>query len=110
MNTIRLALAMSVACAVALCAPARPVKAEGSILFGNQWWIQNNPEAKFQEFRDVPRGPFLQSPDLEKRVGKDMYTITAVNGFQHDQGWRGQWASGARFNARLSYIGTPHRF
>ncbi len=110
MRTDRLAFVMIAACALALCAPARPVKAEGSLVLGDQWWTQTAPEAKYQELRDVARGPFLESLKLETWNGRNTYALSAVNGMQRDQAWRGMWAWGSKLNARIGYIQTPHRF
>ena len=46
--------------AVALVAHAGPARAEGEVRFGSQWWRQGAPDAKFEEFREVPRGGFLE--------------------------------------------------
>ena len=45
---------------VALCALPAAAHAEGDFTFGSQWWYQNHPESKYQEFRDLPRGAFLE--------------------------------------------------
>lgn len=110
MRTDRFALVMLAACAVALSATARSAQAEGSVMFGNQWWTQTAPEAKFQEFRDVPRGPILPSLVIDSWGGPNLISVAAERGLQKDQSWKLMWASGARFSARVGYAQTPHRF
>ena len=110
MRTDRFALVLFAACAVALCASARPVKAEGSIMLGDQWWTQTAPESKYQEFRDIPHGPFLESLSLADWNGRNTYTLSGRNGMQNDQAWQGMWAYGTKLNVKASWIETPHRF
>jgi MtrB/PioB family decaheme-associated outer membrane protein len=110
MRTDRLAFVMIAACAVALCASARPAMAEGSLVLGSQWWTQTADDAKYQEFRDVARGPFVESLTYGQMNGRNTYVLSAVNAAQGDQAWKGMWAWGSKLNVRVGYIETPHRF
>ena len=110
MRPDRFALVMLAACAVALCAPARPAKAEGSLTLGDQWWTQTAPEAKYREFRDLVHGPFLESLALDQWSGRNAYSLSAKNGMQKDQAWRGMWAWGSKLNTKIGWIEIPHRF
>jgi MtrB/PioB family decaheme-associated outer membrane protein len=108
MRTFRFAFVMIAA--AALCAPSRPAHAEGSIIFGNQGWTQNASEAKFQEYRDVVRGPFLESLQVSAVTGRNTFELSAAKGFQHDELWRGMWAWGSKLNLKASWAQIPHRF
>jgi MtrB/PioB family decaheme-associated outer membrane protein len=108
MRTFRFAFVMIAA--AALCAPSRPVHAEGSIILGDQYWTQNAPEAKFREFRDVARGPFIEALDLAAWNGRNTYELSAINGVQQDQMWRGMWAWGSKLNVKGTWSQLPHRF
>ena len=110
MRTVRFALAMLAACAAALCAPVRHASAEGSFTIGDQWWLQTTPEAKYREFRDVPRGPFLESLMLEAWSNRNAYELWGLNGMRADQAWHGRWAWGSKLSTRIGWVGTPHRF
>lgn len=110
MRTDRLAFVMIAACAVALCASAHPVKAENSLVLGSQWWTQTANDAKYQEFRDVARGPFVEALSFETMNGRNTYSLSTVNALQGDQAWKAMWAWGSKLDVRVGYIQTPHRF
>jgi MtrB/PioB family decaheme-associated outer membrane protein len=110
MRTNRFALVLLAACAVALGAPAPPAQAEDSFSLGSQYWLQTVDEAKFQEFRDVPRGVFLESLNLDLQSGRNAFALAGINGFRKDQSWHGQWSNGAALQVRGGWFETPHRF
>jgi MtrB/PioB family decaheme-associated outer membrane protein len=84
--------------------------AEGWVVGGSQWWDQSALDAKFQEFREVPRGAFLESFGLRDTVGRNDFTLWGANAIRRDQSSRLRWANGARWRADLSYMQIPHLF
>ena len=44
---------------------------DGGFTAGSQWWYQSARDAKFEEFRDVPRGEFLESFALHDSLGRN---------------------------------------
>jgi len=110
MKTGRFKLGVLAACAMVLGAHVRAVNADGSFTLGDQWWLQTAPEAKFREFRDVPRGPFLEALLLEKLDNRNTYEIWGLNGIRKDQAWHGTWAWGSKLSTKIGWVETPHRF
>ena len=60
----------------------------------------NANEAKYQEYRDVARGGFLESFLLREQVGKDAWTFWGANALQDDQRNHLSWARGIAWSAR----------
>lgn len=78
--------------------------------FGSQWWTQSKNEAKYQEFRELPRGGFLESFMVERWSGRNLLQIQGVNGLAADQSTRATYANGVRFRIDLGYQEMPHLF
>ncbi len=78
--------------------------------FGSQWWTQSVNDAKYQEFRDVRRGGFLESFVVQRWSGRDLLAVQGVNGLAKDQSTRMTYANGLRFRLDLGYQQTPHTF
>ena len=78
--------------------------------FGSQWWTQSRNEAKFQEFRKVPRGGFLESFLVERWSGRNLLQVQGVNGLVSDQSTKATYANGVRFRVDLGYQEVPHLF
>ena len=83
---------------------------EGEFTIGGQWFDQTVPEAKFQEFREVPRGGFLESFMAREWSGRNSVTLWGANGIRSDQASRLTWANGARWRVDLGYAQIPHTF
>jgi MtrB/PioB family decaheme-associated outer membrane protein len=86
------------------------VSATNDVTFGSQWWSLTAPEAKFQEYREVPRGGFLESFYLREHKNQDMLAFwgtSALQGDQHNNLWL---AHGVRWQLDGSYTAIPHRF
>jgi MtrB/PioB family decaheme-associated outer membrane protein len=109
MRTTKLAL-MALVCGVALVALPAASRAEGEATFGGQWWNQSQPEAKYREFRDLPRGPFLESFWLSEWKDKNQFWANGTNPVRRDQHEKLGWARGPRARIDLSYGEIPHLY
>lgn len=81
---------------------------DGSLTFGSQWWTQTAPEAKFQEFREVPRGAFLENYALRSFKGRNLLEFYGANALRSDQTNTLAWWNGARLRLDLDYTQIPH--
>jgi MtrB/PioB family decaheme-associated outer membrane protein len=111
MTTLRFAVAMALAC-VLVASAQTPIAqaADGNVTFGGQWWTQTAPDAKYQEFTQVPRGALLESFLLQDWSGRNAAAIWGTNAIRGDQGTKLTWANGARFRMDLGYAEIPHIF
>lgn len=80
------------------------------VTFGSQAWSLTHPEAKFQEYRDIPRGGFLESFYLKEFKGQDFLAFWGTNALQGDQRTSLWAARGIRWQLEGSYNVIPHRF
>lgn len=110
MTTPKSVLMTAVVVGLALTASAHSARAESEVTFGGQWWSQTQPEAKFQEFRDIPRGPFLESFILKGWQNQTSWLLTGNNAMRKDQETKLQVRSGGRWLVEASYQGIPHLF
>jgi MtrB/PioB family decaheme-associated outer membrane protein len=111
MATLRRAVATALACGLTLSAPSPVAQAaEGEIFFGAQWWDQTVPDAKYQEFSQVPRGTFIQSFLLREWSGRNSVALWGANAIRTDQASRFTWANGVRWRVDLGYAKIPHNF
>jgi hypothetical protein len=83
--------------------------AEGEVTFGAQWWDQTAREAKFQEFREIPNGPLIESFVLVDDFWKGRYAIMGVDALQNDQSTTALYRR-PRWTASLEYTRMPHNF
>lgn len=110
MARFRTAMRIALACGVALIAAAG-ARADGNqFTIGGQWWDQSAPEAKYQEFREVPMGGFVESFLVHELVGRHSVTLWGANAIRSDQATRLTWADGARWRVDLGYAEIPHTF
>ena len=86
------------------------VHAGGEATFGGQWWDQTAPEAKYQEFRVVPRGGFLEDYVLREWSGRNAVTFFGANALRDDQTAGLSWSNGTRWRADLGLTQIPHLF
>lgn len=94
-----------------LLAPAlapRTAGAYGEATFGTQWWTQNEPEAKFQEFRDVPQGAFLESFLLRGGDPKWKTTFWGANALRKDELLGLNLSRGVRWQLDGRWRQIPH--
>ena len=91
---------------------ARPAHAdtEGHATFGSQWWTLNHNEAKWEEFREVPLGGFLESFSLHNTEGRRSMVLIGVHGMQRNQSTGFTWRDGATMRLDVNYGQTPHVF
>ena len=83
--------------------------ADGSVTFGTQWWNQTHREAKFEEFRDIPNGPFLEEFVLLDSLRSGRFALFGQDALQNDQATtllyrRSRWTAG------IEYDRTPHNY
>ena len=83
---------------------------DGQATFGWQGWLQTAPEAKFREFRDLPRGAFLETFLLRDRTGNLSSTLWGANGGRLDESYGLSVARGASWRADAKYQEIPHLF
>jgi MtrB/PioB family decaheme-associated outer membrane protein len=110
MSSDRQILRTLLAAVLLLLAPSGAVfAADGEVTFGTQWWDQTAREAKFQEFRDLPNGPFIDSFVLLDDFKTDRYAIIGVDALQNDQSTTALYRH-PRWTATLQYARVPHNF
>ena len=83
---------------------------DGLATFGWQGWFQTAPEAKFREFRDLPRGGFLEQFLLRDRKGDVSSTLWGANAARTDEMYGLSLARGALWRLDASYQEIPHLF
>jgi hypothetical protein len=91
-----------------LVAGGARAQSNGNVTFGGQWWTQNAPEAKYQEYRVIPRGGFLQDYVLREMNGRWAGATWGSNGLQNDQHNGLMVARGITFRLDGEYNGIPH--
>jgi MtrB/PioB family decaheme-associated outer membrane protein len=95
--------------AIVLGAPAPAAgDTEGSASFGTQWWTQTAPEAKYQEFGDIPRGAFLDAYELRTWKDRNLLTFYGQHALRNDQSNELTWWNGAKLRVDLGYQEIPH--
>lgn len=90
--------------------PAAQAQTEASIRFGAMWWDQDAREAKFQEFREVPMGGFIEDFIIRTASERNVVTFFGVKSLHEDQSTALRWNNGVRWSAKVSYSEIPHRF
>ena len=105
----RIVVTAALAAAVFAAGPAA-ADSDGHATFGSQWWSQTAPEAKFQEFREVPRGAFLQSFLLHEYQAQGPWSASfwGANAIRKDQDAGLSVSRGVRFRVDATYLQTPH--
>jgi hypothetical protein len=83
--------------------------ADGEVTFGTGGWDQSTREAKFEEFREYPRGPFIESFLVMDDLAKGRYTLVGVHGLMNDQSTDVTYRK-PRWTAFVDYSRTPHNF
>jgi MtrB/PioB family decaheme-associated outer membrane protein len=111
MTTLRFAVAIALAGGLAVNAPSSPARAaEGDATFGGQWWNQTAPDAKYQEFRQVSRGGFLENFVIREWSGRTSVALWGANALHGDQAAKLTVADGVRWRADFGYTQIPHQF
>lgn len=83
--------------------------ADGEVTFGTQDWNQSEREAKFEEFRAIPMGPFVESFSLTDRMGPGRYALFGNDALQNDQTTTVLYRR-SRWTAFVDYQRIPHNF
>src|SRR6185369_9805362 len=96
--------------AAAFAASTARADTDGQATFGWQGWNQTAPEAKFREFRDLPRGGFLEDFLLRDRKGNLYSTIWGANAVRKDQMYGLSMGRGATWRLDAKYQEIPHLF
>jgi len=99
--------AAAIAITVILPVWAGRAAADGYVTFGTGGWYQSAPEAKYQEFRAVPRGVFLESFVVRDHLWNGKYDIYGTNAIRDDQTIGGSFRA-PTWRVDLKYMETPH--
>src|SRR5512145_1535117 len=100
-------LRFMVLAAATLTASACLAETDGQVTFGAHWWRQTVNEAEFREFREVPRGGFLESFLLSDRQAPWALTVAGRNAPREDQAYDVMFARGIRWRVDLAYQEIP---
>src|SRR5689334_23074456 len=93
---------------LAMGSAAGPAHADGAATFGTQWWSQSAPEAKFQEFRQIPQGAYFES--FLARGGSDRWKTSfwGTNALHNDQQLGLMVSRGVRWQLNGHWQQIPH--
>ena len=101
---------MVVLAALLLAASQVWAQEDGSFTVGGGFWSQTNPEAKFREYRDIPRGAFLSDYVLREFNGPWAGAVWGSGPTRADQTNSMYLAKGVTWRLDASFTGTPHLF
>jgi len=107
---IGLFLGSSISPARAEDGDAGQVIVKGGLTAGAQAVGETGRSSKFTEYRDVPRGTFVQSLNVDLVKGSRFFDLAAKNLGQADQRLSAGLGSHGRFRIDMGYVQTPHRF
>lgn len=93
-----------------LVASTASAQSSGSATFGGQWWTQNKPEAKYREYRAMPRGGFLENYVLRESNGGWDAFLWGENALEEDQHNYLSLSKGVNFRVDAEYTGVPHLY
>src|SRR5512143_4021604 len=103
---MRIAVLVSIALAVLVGMTPSARSADGEITFGSQWWSQTANEAKYQEFREVPKGGFIDN--YIWRWSQDRWYVHTygANALREDQraGLEAGWGTRLRLDVDYTQI------
>lgn len=100
-------VSMLIAAGALLSVWSAPALADGYITAGTEGWYQSAPEAKYQEFREVPRGLFVESFLWRDRFWKGNLNVYGSNLIRSDENIGGVYRR-PRWHFDLDYRETPH--
>ncbi|HMX42760.1 MAG TPA: MtrB/PioB family outer membrane beta-barrel protein [Elusimicrobiota bacterium] len=84
-------------------------KVSQEMVTGAQVVDQNNPEAKFEEYREVPNGAFIDLYSMEVEGDKNDFSFTAKKVRQEDQSAAAKFNNG-RLSLDVTYDQIPHNW
>jgi MtrB/PioB family decaheme-associated outer membrane protein len=108
MARTRIAFAALLAGLALLGAVPRTGYADGQVTYGTQWLDLTAPEAKYQEFTEVPNGLFLQSFEIREMRKRNLLTFYGSGLLQNDEAIAGSWWNGAKLRVDVGYRQVPH--
>jgi len=108
MARTRIAFATLLAGLALLSTLPRAGHADGQVTYGTQWWNQTAPEAKYQEFTDVPNGALLESFALREFRDRNLLTFYGSGVLRNDEAIAGSWWNGAKLRIDVGYRQVPH--
>lgn len=82
-------------------------RADGYVTGGSQWWYQSQEEAKYQEFREVPQGAFIESFLYRNPLLGGHVRAWGSNLLRSDEYLAGDYHRPS-WTAEVSYRETPH--
>lgn len=86
------------------------VAVSGTIAAGVQAVGETARSSKFTEYRDVPRGLFVESIDLRLTKGSRYFNLSAMNVQQADERILAGFGDSGRFRLDIGFDKIPHRF
>ncbi len=104
---LSMGLAMLVAAPGFVGAADKPA-AEGSFTVGSQWWDLSQPEAKYEEYREVPQGTFLRDFSFRQGEKRHLLRLSGANVFKNDQSVAMAYWNGGKVRIDLDYNQIPH--
>src|SRR5580765_7342777 len=105
---MRAAISISVLAGLWLSAGSAIADSEGQATFGAQWWWQSAPEAKYREYRELPRGGFLESFLLRDAQDSWAGTMWGRNSFQTDRDLGLMISHGVKWRLDGRFQDIPH--
>jgi MtrB/PioB family decaheme-associated outer membrane protein len=103
-------LLISVLAAFLFSAGAALADSDGFATFGSQGWWQSAPEAKYREYRDLPRGPLLETFALRDWQDQWAGTLWGRNVIQQDGDYGLSISRGVSYRLDGRYQSIPHLF
>ncbi len=86
------------------------ITVKGTIAAGIQAVGETERSSKFTEYRDIPRGFFLQYLNVDLTSGNRFFYLSAMNVQQADEQIRAGFGDYGKFKLDLGYDKIPHRF
>ena len=95
------------AVALLLTGSGAALAADGFVTTGYQWWDQTQPEAKYQEFREMPQGLFVESFLYRDNLLNGHLSAWGSNALRSDQSVSGAFRK-PRWTLSADYAQVPH--
>jgi MtrB/PioB family decaheme-associated outer membrane protein len=103
-------ISVFVLAAALLAVSSALAQSDGSVTFGGGFWTQNNPDAKYNEYQDVPRGAFLSDYVLRQFSGPYAAAVWGNSPTRNDQTNSMYLAKGVTWRLDADFTATPHNF
>ena len=96
--------------AVSLAAGVAFAQSDQQVTFGTQWWKENNPEAKYEEYRDFARGPTVETFLIRQLQDRWSAVLWGRNPLLNDKDVGLSVSRGVSWRFDGRFQGIPHRF